>query len=185
MGVCCQNENSELYSLRRATKFLCKISTFKQLASGFMIRFSNKDRPFYCLMTNEHVINKKMIEQREIINVYFGRSNIHIKIELNPEERFIKNFKDIEIDAIVIEILPSDDVPLDYFLLPNSAYKDKYEELISRNIIIYQFPRGQLKYSIGKIKRLTGVPMHEFAHDASTDKGSSGSPIFYKELKKS
>ena len=37
-----------------------------------------------------------------------------------------------------------------------------------------------MKYSYGEIKYLTSENKYEFAHNAKTDKGSSGSPIFLK-----
>ena len=108
----------------------------------------------------------------------------YLKIKLNPEERLIRNFKDIKVDATVIEILPSDNIPLNYFLLPNIDYINNYDELIGRDIIIYQYPNGILNYSYGKIKKMTEFFKYEFAHTASTDKGSSGSPIFLEGTKR-
>jgi len=160
--------------------YACKVHTINQMASGFFIKLIKGDQEFYCLMTNEHVVNKKMIEQKEIIDVYYEKNyrENYLKIKLNPEERLIRNFKDIKVDVTVIEILPSDNIPLNYFLLPNIDYINNYNELIGRDIIIYQYPNGILNYSYGKIKRMTEFFKYEFAHTASTDKGSSGSPIF-------
>ena len=36
-------------------------------------------------------------------------------IKLNPEERLIKGFRDNQINAIVIEIIPKDKISKDYF----------------------------------------------------------------------
>ena len=50
--------------------------------------------------------------------------------------------------------------------------------LIGKSIFITQFPRGEiLRYSRGEITRIEGYAL---TYNASTDKGSSGSPIFLK-----
>ena len=132
-------------------------------------------------MTNEHAITKEMIKQKNyIIHIYYDSQSKYRKIKLNPEERIIKDFRDIQIDVTIIEILPKDDISKDYFLLPLIDYMDNYNELINTEISIIQFPRGEMKYSYGIIKYLTQEPKYEFAHNAKTDKGSSGSPIFLK-----
>jgi hypothetical protein len=98
---------------------------------------------------------------------------------LNSNERYIKNFRDkyFGIDATIIEILPKDNIPKDYFLLPDINYMKKFNELIDKDIAILQYPEGRLGYSYGKIKEING---YEFSHLASTEAGSSGSPIFLK-----
>ena len=182
--------NSPLYRIITPIKnaYVYQIQTINQMASGFFIKLIKGDQDFYCLMTNEHVVNKKMIEKREIIKVYNKNkknySKNYLEIKLNPKERLIKDFRDIKVDATVIEILLSDNIPQDYFLLPNIDYMNKSDELIGKDITIYQYPRGILTYSHGEIKGMTEVFKYEFAHTASTDKGSSGSPIFLKGTEK-
>ena len=44
----------------KVEKSLCKIIfPPKLLGSGFLIQLFKIDQPFYCLMTNEHVVTKK------------------------------------------------------------------------------------------------------------------------------
>ena len=57
-------------------------------------------------------------------------------------------------------------------------YLIEYTNCVGKDIAIEQYPDGKLRYSCGKIKRMTHVKRYEFVHDASTKKGSSGSPIF-------
>jgi len=61
------------------------------------------------------------------------------EIQLNPEERIINYFKGITIDVTVIEILPKDNIPQDYFLLPLFDYMENYNKLIDQNIAIIQY----------------------------------------------
>ena len=177
---------NELYSLdpsiAEAAKSLCKISINNNgLSSGFFIQLFKGEEQFFCLMTNEHVVKREMIVQKQKINILYEFEKKVKEIQLNPEERIIKDFKDNEIDATVIEILPKDNIPQDHFLLPLFDYMGNYNELIGKDISIIQYPQGKMKYSYGKIKYMTQSSQYEFAHDAGTQKGSSGSPIFLKE----
>jgi len=44
------------------------------------------------------------------------------KIDLFPDKRYIKDFKDFNIDATVIEIITSDEIQKDNFLIPSVDY---------------------------------------------------------------
>ena len=177
-------KSSELHSLdpsiEEAAKSLCQISTNNNLSSGFFIQLFKGEEQFFCLMTNEQVIKREMIEQKQKITILYEFEKRVKEIQLNPEERIIKDFKDIVMDAIVIEILPKDNIPQDYFLLPLLDYMDNYNKLIGQDIAIIQYSQRKMKYSFGKIKYITKLQStkYEFAHDANIDNGLSGSPIF-------
>ena len=165
----------------KTIKSLCKVITpNKDIASGFLIKFFKDQQDFFCLMTNEHAITKELIEKEETIIFYYDSESKMRKIQLNPEERFIKEFTDMNIDATVIEILPKDKIPEDYFLTVLLDYLYNYKKLIGQKITIIQYPKGEPNYSNGLIKYLTQDGKYEFAHGASTLEGSSGSPIFLK-----
>jgi len=173
---------SELYqndiSLLQASASLCKLVTNKKIASGFLIKLFKDQEDFFCLMTNEHIIREDMVAKKENFLFYFDNEKKTREIKLDADERYIKNFQDINIDAIVIEILPKDNIPSDYFLLPNIDYMNNQDELIDAEIAILQYPSGKSSYSFGQI--LSKKENFEFAHSASTLQGSSGSPIFLK-----
>ena len=173
----------ELKSISKASKSVCKlIVPPDQLGSGFLIKFSKGEKEFCCLMTNEHVVTRKMVDNKITIDVYYDSEDKNREIILNSDERFIKDFKDITIDAILIEILPKDNISNDYFLLPQKDYMDNYDKLIGEKITIIQYPKGEMKYAGGKILERTVLEKakYEFVYNASTDDGSSGSPIFIK-----
>ena len=162
--------------LYKVTKSICKIITSKNAGSGFLIKLYKGNKPFYCLMTNEHVIRKEIIELKEKIEIYYDNEYERKEIELNKEERYIKDYKYIDIDVIIIEIKEEDNINKDYFLLPNIDYRNIKEEYENKEIYIPQYPEGgELSNSKGKIKEINN---YEFSHLASTKKGSSGSPIF-------
>ena len=48
-------------------KSICKIITNKGIGIGFLIKLYRNKKVFYCLMTNEHIITKEMINLNEKI----------------------------------------------------------------------------------------------------------------------
>ena len=182
-------KNSTIYmldpSIARVSKAICKIESQNKIASGFLIKLFKEEKEFFCLMTNEHIITKEMVSKNSNFNFYYDSSDFQIKvINLNPKERYIKYFTDINIDVTVIEILPNkDNIPKNYFLQPNLNYMCNFYELIGQQIAIMQYPKGNLGYSFGIITDII-TPEYEFSHSASTEQGSSGSPIFLKNSDK-
>ena len=84
MGVCesAQSKNKEnkivdstLFrndiSLFQTTASLCKMKTNDKISSGFLIKLIKDKKYFFCLMTNEHVITKDMVETQESFIFYF------------------------------------------------------------------------------------------------------------------
>ena len=138
--------------MTNVSKSLCKILTSYGTSSGFLIKFFKRDQDFLCLMTCEHVITKEMINRRDTINMYYDSESKKREIKLNPDERFIKAFTDFEMDVTVVEILPKDNIPSDYFLLTLLDYRDNFNALVGKEIDIIQYPKGKLYYSRGNIK---------------------------------
>ena len=172
---------NNIYNICKSTVF---IKYNKKTGSGFFIKFSKINKPFYCLMTNEHVINSQMILNKEEINIRFDNKKRELTIKLNEKERIIKTFKYLKIDATIIEILEKDNITDDYFLLPSLDYinENGYNYFVSKEIEIPQFPGGkELSFSKGIIKEVyLDNDQYQFSHLASTESGSSGSPIVLK-----
>ena len=125
------------------------------------------------LITNEHAIEKKIVESKENIEIFYDYESKTNEIDLNKDKRFIKDYIDINIDIIIIQILEEDNIDKKYFLSP---YMGEISNLKGKRIYAIQFPKGKkLSYSKGCITRINN---YELTHNASTDLGSSGSPIF-------
>ena len=161
-----------------STKSLCKILAGNQVSSGFLIKLFKGDQDFFCLMTNEHIITKDIIKNKEKIKFYYDNESKSKEINLNDKERFIKEFTDDGLDITVIEILLKDKIDERYFLLPCIDYMINYEGLINKEITIIQYPGGKLSYYNDIIK---DIKNNEITHLASLESGSSGSPIFIKD----
>ena len=163
-------------------KCICKIEIKndqnKEFGSGFFIKLEKNKKPLYCLMTNEHIISRDIINKNGEITIFYNNEEEKRLIQLN-KERFIKDYSDINIDATIVEILDKDNINKNYFISPKYYYHYyDYKEMENNNIYIPQFPKGQkLHISEGKIKNVNKNTI-EFSHLSSTLKGSSGSPIF-------
>ena len=159
------------------------------ISSGFFIQFQKNDKPFFCLMTNDHCINNSMIEIEKEITILYENKKKELKIKLNQKERLIKSFKDYKdfsLDITIIQIIEKDQINDDYFLMPDLDYLDKYDFLVGEEISIPQFPLGgKLQISNGEIFGINyKTNKYQFTHTASTLKGSSGSPIVLKDTEK-
>ena len=162
------------------SKSICKIKIDNYLqkisASGFLLKFYIDQELFYCLMSNEHVITEDIINRNSIIYIYYEAETKSANIKLDKNERYMKTFKDIDLDITIVEILEKDGISKDYFLFPGPEIENN--KLINRNIFIPQFPKGEdLKIARGKIKE---IEQYIIAHSANTERGSSGSPIFFE-----
>ena len=177
------NPIDDISNIMKVAKGTVKIEldNDKGVASGFFLKLERNNKEFYCLMTNAHVITKKMITNQEKIKIKYDNETKEINLELNEKERIIFCFMDFGIDITIIEIIPKDGIKdKTYFLNP---YTDNnYEEFIGKNIQIIQFPDGKkLSKSEQKItERFTKID-YMFYHNASTIEGSSGSPIILKD----
>ena len=165
-------------SLIDVYKSICKI-TYEiekdkiENGSGFLIKLPKDGEEIYCLMTNHHVITKEMIDSKKTIKVEYKFRKKSISIKLDPnEKRFIKS--DETLDFTIIDV--HDIIKDKYFLSPNT----KNINYINEDIYILQYPGGdKLGRSEGKIIKINNYD--ELVHDASTESGSSGSPIFLKD----
>ncbi len=191
------SELIRLEPILKIVKSICKIETNSGNASGFLIKFPPKYSPFYCLMSNEHVIEKEMIKNKAKIKIHFDNRNQSREINLT-NNRIIKEFtneNDINsIDATVVQILPSDEISKEYFLEPNLDYLDNFNGLKSKEIVILQYPSLEEKDGIKKNYGILGlcfsggiiedISKFKLFHTATTYHGSSGSPIFLKNTGK-
>lgn len=131
---------------------------------------------FFCLVSNEHVITENMIKNKDRIYINYDNEFENFILELDEKERYIKSFKQIKIDAIVVQILPKDNICEVYFLSPEEIFYKN--QLNGKQIYIPQYPSsGRLKNARGIIKSINEDIL---IHLVSTEYGSSGSPIFLR-----
>ena len=164
---------------------ICKINIRDNtFGSGFFMKLKKGIKDFYCLFSCEHVLTKRILNSKMEIKVLYNNGNKEIFIKLDKKERFIRDYKYLNIDASVVEILPKDNVEEKYFLEPNLDYLNGYDIFNNKKIYILQYPGGlDLKLSSGIIILVDKIK-YEFVHIANTENGSSGSPIILEETNK-
>ena len=130
----------------------------------------------YCLFTNNHIINNieigNKIKFKCLEKLIFSSSYYIIDKEIEiTQER--KVFTHEELDYACIELFESDGMK-NYFKIDSNIFKNK-ELLKDNDIFILQYPKGNdISFSFGKI---LSIRDNIVMHNASTDRGSSGSPI--------
>ena len=163
-----------------AYKSICKIITSSQLGTGFFIRLDIGKVPFNFLMTNEHIITQKMIYKKEQIEIKYENQKKTLFIDLDDKERIINDFLYLNIDAVIVQILPKDYIKEDYFLLPNIEYLKGYEQFKNKSVYILQYAAGGVLQCSSQIIKDINLYTNELTHLSSTLSGSSGSPIILK-----
>ena len=139
-----------------------------------------KNQLKYFLFTCQHVISKEDINSKITINLFCGKKNNEQKIvfKLDKEERFIISFEDDK-DATIIEILESDNISEDKYLLADLSYKYGYDIYKNGKFLLAGYPADNIyekerHISSGKIM---SINRYEFRHTLDTRQGSSGAPI--------
>ena len=162
-------------------KYICKIKVGQDQATGFFLKipFPDKENMLPVFMTNNHVINEKILNNKDekvAIDIY---EELNTKY-LNLNDRI--KYTNEEYDITIIEIKDTDEVK-NYLelddnimddILNNKNKNDKYKD---ESIYIIQYPEGKLSVSYGVIEKISESQKHNLIHKCSTKGGSSGSPI--------
>jgi len=176
--------NYEMFDLFKMEKSMCKISCETmngkiRKGSGFFCEININFPIKYALFTNNHILDESNIQIDNIIHLecleyeqsFFIPFYIQKDIKITKER---KVFTNKELDYTCIELFESDNIS-NYFKIDPKLFKYNKNNLKDNDIFILQFPYGNdLSFSYGKILSLKG---NKIKHNASTDNGSSGSPI--------
>ena len=188
----------EIINLFKMEKCMCKIESRTKkneikLGSGFFCKLNNFPIK-YALFTNNHVLEEYNIEINKTIKFdCLQKNNIEINKTIKgnyldyQEPKYISIKKEIKItekrrvytnvklDYTCIELFESDGIK-DYFEIDPDLFKYDNKEILKNNdIFILQYPKGNdISFSCGQI---TLIEDNLIKHNASTEGGSSGSPI--------
>jgi len=180
-----QNENDTLEeeidpNILKISKSICKIKIEIQSgiisSSGFFLKFYIEQELFYCIIFNNHEITDDMINNNNIIHLSYDNNLKSINFKLDKKKRYIKNFKDINLNINIIEIIEEDKISNDYFL-----YSEK-ENIIKSCLIgsqIYTTYYTKEKKLINIKSKIKEVIEYEFIHLLNTNESLdlSGYPI--------
>ena len=162
-------------------KSLCNIVFLKynicQFGKGFFIKLKFNDKQKYFLMTCEHIINNKMINKNVTIKIIYDLERKLNKIKLDRKERIIQDFKFLNIDATIIEIIEEEIIKEANFLSPCIT---DINECKDKNIFIVNYSNENLYINNGSFISINPIS-YQFYHSLNTNNGSSGSPIFLKD----
>ena len=174
-------------NITKVAKSICKLKIENILTNGietiigtgFLLKFLIDLDFFYCLISNEHVITRNIINNNNnnIVIKYDSEFKL-ANIKLDKSKRYIKSFENIGLDITVVEIIDEDNIYSDFFLWSVPEDFVKNSDLIKCNIYIPQYAQG--KELVNARGLIINIDKYEFTHLASTEHGSSGSPIFLK-----
>ena len=163
-----------------ASKGVCKISYStiegnNYTASGFFLTNDNNNK---YLLTNNHVLTEEMVNSNKEITIEIYNKNTY---KLKLKQKNIKLYED-PLDIAIIQINDLNELCNNIkFLSIDLNYKKGYNIYLNKEIYILGYPLGNsVEYSPGKTKKIN--PEGELGYDCNTDSGSSGSPIFLKDL---
>ena len=104
-------------SLYKVIKSVCKIIYENNVGTGFLIKLYKDEKELNCLMSNQHVITKEMIELNKIIDINYKCEKKWLRVKLDKNERYI--IYNEKLDVTIIEMKSEDKIKEKYFLLPN------------------------------------------------------------------
>ena len=159
---------------------ICKIKIGSIQGTGFFceIPFPDKNNMFPVFITNNHIINEKILyAENAVIEIEIKYDGIK-KLNLNNRYKYTNK----EYDITIIEIKNTDDITsflqLDDTIINNIIkIENKNELFINKTLYIIQYPGGKLSVSYGTLETIIKEEKYTFYHKCSTKGGSSGSPI--------
>ena len=150
------------------------------IGTGFFLKKNIKNKIKYFLFSSEHVITEDDVNSKIEIELYYGKKINEKKkiIVLDNTKRFITCSED-EKDVTVIEILKTDDIHEDKYLLADLNYKNGYDKYKNGKIFFAGYTndpiyKNERYISSGEIKSIKGF---EFEYSIDTRTGSYGAPI--------
>ena len=172
--------------LKQMENCVCKIKINDEQGTGFFceIPFPDKNNKKKVLITNNHIIDKEILDDEKAQIEIDIKKETKIKI-LNPKDRI--NYTKKKYDITIIELKESDEIndflELDDKLIDdiindiNNEKGNHNKDYIDQTIYIIQYPDSKLSVSYGILINIYTNLDFQFRHNSSTRFGSSGSPI--------
>ena len=166
--------------IEQMEKNICKIKIGNEQGTGFFckIPFPDMNNMLSVLITNNHVIDKKILNVKDYnIEIDIKKENNIKKLNLNNRIKYTNK----EYDITIIEIKKNEInnyLELDDNIINDIINNNNYnKEYIDETIYIIQYPENKLSVSYGILDKIQFDKNYNFNHKCSTRGGSSGSPI--------
>ena len=154
---------------------VCKINLRNGIkATGFFCKILYNNNELPVLITNNHVINKEVLDKNETILIVIN--NEEKEIELNNRIKYTNK----EYDITIIEIKEQKDKINNFLEIDDNIIQNKSNiSYIKESIYVIQYEgdKKEVSVSYGIIQGIDEINNYTFKHLCSTDKGSSGAPI--------
>ena len=185
---------NEILNLLKMERSMCRIefekiengSLVDGYGSGFFCEIGGNFPIKYALFTNNHILNESNLEIDKIIKFKYFKSK-SLSNSYNIIEKNIKltsnrkTFTNTKLDYTCIEIFESDGINNFFKIEPHIlSNQSKNGEIFEKNdIFILQFlNENEISFSDGNIMH---IKHNLIFHEASTEGGSSGSPIIKRD----
>jgi len=165
--------------LEQMENSICKIITGERGGTGFFCHINYQNKKLKCLITNNHIINEKIIKNNNNIIVELNNDKKKINIKIDDSRKIYTNEE--KYDTTIIEIKPEKDkINTKNFVEIDINIFEENINLINKSIYVPQYLKNNCNeykpaVSYGIIKEIKND--YKIIHLCNTDKGSSGSPI--------
>ena len=160
--------------LEQMQKTICKIKTKNGKGTGFFCSIPYKKKKLTVLITSNHLINEKMIQQNSIINLFLNDDKEEKNIELNENRRIYTNK---EYNITIVQIKKKKDKIRKFLELDENVFRDS-PDIFNETAYIIQYPKilteQKAAVSYGIVKEIDD---YDIIHFCCTESGSSGAPI--------
>ena len=158
-------------------KSVCQIIKDNGYGTGFFckIKYSDKPNGIICLVTNNHVITKYMITNKEYIEIKINNTIKNISLNY-----YRKIWTDENIDFTCIEIIDKDNIIklINPFEIDDNSYNKDYniKEYNKRGIVSGVIGgKEEIELPQGVIYYINNNSL--FFHNCNTEPGTSGGPL--------
>ena len=160
---------------------ICKLRVGNDRGTGFFckIPYYPYDKKLPVLITNNHIINRDLLFQKDAqISIDIREETDYKVLNLNNRIKYTNE----EFDVTRIEIKDEDEInsflELDDVLIEDiikNSNKNNY--LIEKTIYTMHYSEGELSVSFGVLDKIAEDKKYRFLHKCCTKGGSTGSPI--------
>ena len=171
----------EKTNLSYLENYICKIGG-DSIGTGFFCKINYHNVAIPVLITNNHVISDKFLEDNKYLKVFI-KNDYHI-ININKDSKIYSSTRD-KYDIMIIKINKDNKDINNYLEIDPSIYKEDSLQTYENEIIyILHYPNNSEKAYISEGKGIKQIGKYDIKHKCNTFHGSSGAPILSSLSKK-